>query len=887
MSLINIGLTGINASQSALDTTGHNIVNANTPGYTRQRAETATAPSEINGGLIVGNGVQVDQISRIYDQFVYEQIRHDTSTYFEYKTHLSNISQVDQLFSQDETSILGEMNEMFNAFQTVADDPSSNGIRSTVLNDIEDLVVRFNQLYARLDEQQLVVADQMSAAVTEVNTLLENIATLNKEILSSSGGVTAEANDLLDKREEAVRELSEFLDVSVVEESSGAINVYMSGGQNLVVGDTSYPLSIVDDEYDRTQKGLAVNVNNIELDVTNQLSGGILGGLVEFKNESLSKSFNELGRVAIALADTLNDQHRLGIDLAGNIGGNIFRDVNDDDVTAARFLSSSNNATPNDRVGNVTILDASVLTADDYVLDFTGPNDTNYEIRRSDTDEVVTRGVIPNGYPAAIEFEGISVNLESGSFQVGDEFEIRPTRLGASEIQKDIVRGDQLALASPIRTDTNIGNTGTGSIDEGVILDMYEEYPNNDTLLSTFATAGELAPPVIIKFTSATTYDVLDNSDPANPVSMVPPIEDQTFVPGINNPVFSDDPGQTTVESTGANIGLVSTGADNGYGAENLTFTFTDPDTGAVTVRPVVNIPAGSSARDIVNILNSEVGVNATARTTVTLDNFVDDGLGTPLDITINGELLNIAAPDTVDADTVAREINANANLALQNIRAFSDGTSVRIESYIGEDIQIDVGGDVGADSVDITDANGNPATTVTGTNTAFVGGSIDVQLDDGLQFVSDNAGGIFAAFPTALNSFTGYQVNVNGEPDADDTFTIDYNTDAVSDNRNGINLIDLQRAKTMDTDGRGITFDEAYAGLMAQIGSDTASLEINEAAAESVLSLSTALRQSTSGVNLDEEAANLIQYELQYNASAQVIQVAQDIFDTLLSSFR
>jgi len=886
MSLINLGLSGLNASQAALDTTGHNIVNADTPGYTRQRVDQSANSPLLKGGQVIGQGVKVDEIQRIYDQFITDQILRDTSSYKEYETHREAIEQVDKLLSQPETSILSELSGMFDAFQTVADDPSSSSIRSTVLNDIEDVVIRFNQLHASLDEQQLVTVSQMENAVIEVNTLINTIADLNSQILKTEGGANSQANDLLDQRDEAIRQLSEFMDLRVVEESSGALNVYMSGGQNLVVGDVAYEMTIVDDEFDRTQKSLAVDVNGIQLNVDQQLSGGILSGLFEFQNETLSKAFNEIGLVAIALADQMNDQHRLGIDLSGNIGGNIFQDVNDETVASNRFLTSANNITPNDREGNVTILDSSVMTSDNYVLDFTGPNDNNYEIRRESDDSVVVRGVLPNGVPASIEFEGISVNLVSGSFQTTDQFLIRPTRLGGSEVAREITRGDELALASPVRTDTSLGNTGTGEITEGTILDLYQQYPNDDTLLSTFATPGQLSPPVIIKFTSETTYDVLDNSDPANPVSLVPPIEDQIYVPGVSNAIFPDDPGQTTIESTGPNIGVVQAGTTNGYGAEALTFTFTDPDTGAVTVRPPVNVPANASAQDVVNLLNQEQGVTATARSTMFLSNFVDDAAGAPLEIVINGETLVIASPDTVNPDTVAREINANSNLQNQNIRAYSDGSQVRIESYVGVDLTVQVNGTAG-DSVDVTDTLANTINVVGPGNSATIGGTVDVQLADGLQMNSDAAGGLFAAFPVAQSSFLGYQVNIDGAPGPDDNFTVDFNTDAVSDNRNSIDLINLQRADTINTNGKGVSFDESYSSLATTIGADTQSLRINETAAESVLNLSQALRESTSGVNLDEEAANLIKYELHYNASAQVIRVAQEIFDALIASFR
>jgi flagellar hook-associated protein 1 FlgK len=893
MSLINIGLTGLKANQAALSTTGHNIVNADTEGYTRQRVETTTNAALYRGGLVQGQGVKVDDINRIYNQFINEQVVRDTSALNEIQAQLGSLEQMDKLLSNPATGAAVEMADMFDSFQVVADDPSSVSVRNTVVNDIKDVEVRYNQVYNNLFEQQLTNAQQIEASAIEVNTILTDIATLNKEIVQFEGGGSAEANDLLDKRDASILQLSGFMDISTVEDNSGALSVFLSNGQSLVVGDISYPIVVEDDEFDLNMKSVSVNVSGVLVEATDQISGGTISGLLKFQNETIPQAMNQLGRIAVVMADQVNEQHRLGMDANGNLGGYVFRDVNDQDVARSRFMSSSDNALPNDRVGNITITDSSVMTADDYILEFTGPNDNNYEVRRVADDAVVTRGVIVTAYPVEIDFEGIRVELESGSFQQGDEFQLRPSRSGASDLRMDIERGDQLALASPIRTEQDLGNTGTGEITQGQILDVYQQAPNDDVLLPTFQTPGALAPPVIVRFTSETTYDVLDNSDPSNPVSLVPPLENQTYIPGVSNEIFPDDPGLTIVQSQGALAGAVTAGTVNGYGAETLSFTFTDPDSGVVTNRPAVAIAANTPAQQIVNQLNQQQGVVATANTELTLSNFDDNGTGTAYEIVINGETLAITAPDVVDADTIAREVNANGNLATQNIRAFSDGTSVRLESFVGVDITVTVNGDPDVlpgdgDSIDVTDSLGTTLN-VQGGNSATVGGTIDVQLEEGLLMTSDSIGlgNIFTPIPTASSFYTGYQIEISGEPQRTDVFTVDFNSNGVSDNRNVIEMIDIQREKTIATDqSAGMTLEEGYNQLVATVGSETASLRINEAAAESVLKLSTAFRESISGVNLDEEAANLIKFEQAYNASAKVITVAQEIIDTLLNAF-
>src|SRR5690606_38747339 len=203
-----------------------------------------------------------------------------------------------------------------------------------------------------------------------------------------------------------------------------------------------------------------------------------------------------------------------------------------------------------DRVISLTIDDARQLTASDYRFEVM-PNTSNFVVTRLGDNKIVSQGLLSGAYPTEIAFDGMTLNLHSGSFQGGDTFVLQPTRKASSHIRAEISRPEDLAFALPIRTQAKSSNSGNGLVSAGEVLSTVDARGN---LLPAFSEAGQLSPPVVIRFTSPTTYDVLDNSDPANPVHLNPPIREQTFVPGRDNLIFSNDPGETRITGNGARL---------------------------------------------------------------------------------------------------------------------------------------------------------------------------------------------------------------------------------------------------------------------------------------------------------------------------------------------
>ena len=858
-SIINNGLTGLSAHQSALSTTAHNISNANTDGYSRQVSEFGTNPAVNFGNVSVGSGVTISGITRVMDNFVIEQVRSNTIAYSEVEMYHANASAIDSLIADQSTGVIPTVEQFFSSLQDASADPASLPLRQVVLSESEVMVGRFNVLYGQLDDINTLTNQQMSTLVEDINVLASSIAEINRAISENSGDAPGSLpNDLLDKRDEEIRELATLVGVDVIDQGDGSVTITIGTGQPLVVGTRSRELGVATGELDASMQDVIFLDASGETGsvITKQLSGGQLGGLLEFRDEILQPAFRDLGRVAIAMADTVNEEHQRGMDFEGDVQANFFSDVNDPIAAARRVAPSSNNAPPADQSLRVTIEDLSQLTTDDYKLTF-GPLDNIYNITRVGTDDVITTGSIGNTFPIRIDVEGVSIHLESGTFQAGDQFLIQPTRYAAGELNMVVSTTQDLAFSLPVLAQSESSNSGTGVITPGEVLDINA---------AAFATPGSLAPPLVIQFTSATRYDVLDNSDPSNPVQLSPPMRNQAFTPGFENRIFADEQGQTSVSGNGADVGVAVAGALNGYSAETFNFTFRDPDTLVVTQLPPYITSANDSAADIAAQLNTTFnGIEATAYTQVTVDNL---GAGVTT-IDVNGE--------TVSAQTLSAlvtGINNNTNLQGQGVSAELLGGEVVIRDPSGSDVQLTPAGG----SIDIQ------GTTFAAGAGATVGGELQVVMNEGYT-LRTSGNGLFLATPASQSTFTGYQTVINGKPQAGDRFTIEFNSDGLSDNRNLVKLIELQ-SKGVVEEGR-LNYADAYGEMVETIGAKTKEASIATETQKSLLAQSESRRDSISGVNLDEEAANLVKFEVAYNAAAQVIAIARSLFDTLISTFR
>ena len=453
--LLSIGVSGLQAFKRELDTTSHNIANVNTDGYSRQRVELSARQPDAYGFGYMGNGVGVDNVKRIVDEFLDRQILTNSTSLSQVDTFHSLVSRVDDLLANADAGLTPTLQEFFNAAQDVANDPTSIPARQVFLARAETLVDR---LYS-LDQQMSSLARQTNASIgstlDEVNSLAQGIALLNRDITTAYSGNNRLPNDLLDKRDQMIRELSQHVEVQVVSQSNGALNVFIGTGQALVIDSEARSLEAVNNAFDPQQLDIAIRQGNTAVVITDQMRGGAIGGSLDFLNQVLYPARNELGRIAVGLAGSFNEQHRQGLDLDGQLGGDFFQALNTGYLQPSVLSGNKNTG---DGVLRASYADAGLLGNGNYQVRYLGSN--QYEVRDTGTNQLRTFT------GPSFSFDGLDIELDAGTTPAaGDTFLIRPTYGVASHLAVEIRDPRAIAAGSPVLgAVADTGNTGDGVI---------------------------------------------------------------------------------------------------------------------------------------------------------------------------------------------------------------------------------------------------------------------------------------------------------------------------------------------------------------------------------------------------------------------------------------
>lgn len=454
VSLINIGVNGLHAHQSALNTTGNNITNANTPGYSRQRTEFATLPEQRAGAGYQGQGSAITGIARIVDQFLVNQLRTDTASFHYADTLNSQFMQLDSLLADASTGVAPAMQSFFDSLQQASLDPRSVPVRQVVLSTANTLAERFTSLHGQLQSQERVINEQLAGMSGQVTSLAQGIASLNQQISQQTGG-GAQPNALIDKRDELARELSELVNITVVDQGNSMVNVFIGNGQPLVVGNQAGALTAGPSASDASRYQVNLVSGGTSREVGQFLAGGEIGGLLKYRSEGLDATFNRLGQLALSIGQTFNAMQQQGMDLDGNYGVEltaVFGDINTQSLMAARSAAASSNTSAAKL--NVEIVDATKLTASNYRAFYDG---SGWAI----TTE-------PGGEGPYNEADlGFRLHTVGGvAPDAGDSFLIRPTRQGASSLKLAVEDPRDLALAlPPVRVEAASGNSGHGRVE--------------------------------------------------------------------------------------------------------------------------------------------------------------------------------------------------------------------------------------------------------------------------------------------------------------------------------------------------------------------------------------------------------------------------------------
>lgn len=482
MSLLSIGKSGLLAAQTGLATTGHNITNANVVGYNRQvTVQSTTQPIQTGEGF-VGTGTEVAQIKRVYDDFLNRQLLGAQTNQSQLDTYFNQVSQIDNLLADTTVGLGPALQSFFSGVQNANSNPQSTASRQAMLSAAESLASRFNGLSSRMKELNEGVNTGVTASVNEINSFARRIAEMNNTIAGLSVDPSALPSDLMDQRDALIAEMNKQIKVTVQPAENNMLNVSFGTGQPLVIGNRSQELATAPSPSDperivvgyKTQSGAFSQLPD------SVLTGGQLGGLIDFRNSGLDVANANLGKIAAGLADAFNDQHKLGIDLNGNLGGNFFKDIH-------AYVGYDTRNSPSSTVKiDAVVVDAASLTTSDYDINYNG---TNFIVTRASDGATTTIAPYPQTQPQVIDGVAFSITGAAGG---PDHFLVRPTYNAAQDFGVELKDRNKIALGAPISTSVPTANTGTGKISAGAV--------NSNYLLP----GNQLAAPVTLTYNSAT-----------------------------------------------------------------------------------------------------------------------------------------------------------------------------------------------------------------------------------------------------------------------------------------------------------------------------------------------------------------------------------------------
>ena len=458
MSLLNVGARALLANQVALQTAGHNIANVSTAGYSRQSVVLQTVQGQFTGGGYIGKGVEVATVLRNHSELLTRQATAAAAIDAGDTARLERLRQLQDVFSGGENGIGMSVNQMMNALSDVVNSPMDLTARNVALTRMDELASRMRDASQRLDEIGYTVQEQFKGSIFTVNNLAKNIAEINAQIARAKGNGQP-ANDLLDRRDQLIREINQHIQTSQVEADDGSVSVFVAGSQPLVLGDKAASLS-VDNPADfgagsgRKVLNFLAPGSSVKVELNeSMLGGGEIAGLLRFQNNDLAEGRNLIGRMAVAISESMNQQNRLGLTLDGQVGDNLFAPI----ALGSAIPSSTNSSSASLAL---TVTDPTLLQASNYTIDFTAP-DAGSVTRQSDGKVFAFNGsgLPPVTVSDVFAAQGLGVTL-SGPPNAGDRYMITSLQGAAAEFKALQYSPVDLAAANPVNAAMGATNQG-------------------------------------------------------------------------------------------------------------------------------------------------------------------------------------------------------------------------------------------------------------------------------------------------------------------------------------------------------------------------------------------------------------------------------------------
>ena len=487
-SLMTLGKQAVFAAYAQLQTTGNNIANANTPGYSRQAVQLQTASSAYSSGGYIGRGVTVSTVARAANMFLTSQSVAATSAAAADGVQRDMLGQLEKVFVGGAAGLGAAATQIFNAFADVAVAPADLSARQAVLGRLQDFAALSRASSDQIEALQTNVAHDVAGGVAEVNTLAAQLGRLNASIAAAVLG-GQKPNDLLDQRDQLVLRIGQQVQVQSYIGADETANVFVGSGQSLVLGVAAHSLVLQPNPGDPNHVSLGVDIAGQVTDLSTQAIGdGALGGLMRFQDQDLAGARNRLGQLVTGVASALNLQQSLGLDLAGQAGPPLLR------LDGPQALPGAGNARAAD--GNFSasvslrIADASALKASDYLLLVDTADPSQLSVTR------LADGKLFMPVHDGDVLDGFAISLGGQAPAAGDSFTLKPVGRAAGNLSVLLTDGRGLAAANPVTAVLGAANSGNASV----------------RAVDIVAAPANAYQAISISFTSdAGAYDILDS----------------------------------------------------------------------------------------------------------------------------------------------------------------------------------------------------------------------------------------------------------------------------------------------------------------------------------------------------------------------------------------
>lgn len=476
--MLSTGVTGLIAFQTALETISNNISNIDTPGYSEETSNLVTNPATATNNGWIGNGVSVESVTRSYSNFLDTQTQSATSSYNQFNTVSGLADSINNMFGSSTSGLSATLQSFSQSIQTMANSPAETATRQAVLSQAQSVITTFQGYQSNLTQLGGQVNTQIQSTASTISSLAQNIASLNQQIMAAQGSNKAQPpNGLLDQRNNLIDQLSQDVSVSTVAQSDGSLSVFIGTGQALVSGAQAATLSATPDQFNSGQLDLSLKGSSGSTDITSQLTGGTIGGLLQFRSQMLIPGENALGQAAVTLTTMVNTQNESGLDQNGAIGAALLS------VGGPQVLSSKDNTGTASITAAVT--DLGGLTTSNYDLTYDAGQWT-----LTDAASGVATPVTANTVNGVTTLTGAGLTMSvTGTPQSGDTFLVEPTANAVNGLSLLTSDPAKIAAAGPLVTSATAGNTGSASIASATVPDLTAWTRGNYTLAFSSPTA--------------------------------------------------------------------------------------------------------------------------------------------------------------------------------------------------------------------------------------------------------------------------------------------------------------------------------------------------------------------------------------------------------------